>query len=104
MSFDAQVRCLSYLIKRIGDVVAVPSNVRFEIIPAEYLGGPYPAIGMYSVGPAEEDKTPGLNPFFIEERLSAFIQQVGLERLQELSSDETKTWQDILSSFGAASG
>ena len=61
LSDDAQVRCLSYLLKKIDDVltepldilyldkfIAVPEGVFFEIIPIQYHGGPYPGIGMYT--------------------------------------------------------
>ena len=96
------MQCLSYLLKRLDSLVSVPSGVMFEIIPVEYLGGPYPCIGMY----AETNRDGGADltcfAFDIEGQLEAFIQKIGIDQLLESSFEETLRWQEILRRFPRA--
>lgn len=102
-NYDAQVRCLAYLIRKIPEFFPLPEDIKFEVIPCEYLGGPHPAIGMYSERwKAERDSSEDLtvSSLHMGDRLEAFIAEIGVERLVELSSAEEGRWQDILHRFG----
>ena|ERR1051326_2958415 len=96
---DAQVRCLSYLIKQMDKIAMVPPGILFEIIPVEYLGGPYPCIGMYTEKTEAGDENLTRLSLNIENQISSYVKQIGLERLLELSSGEAITWQEVLRSF-----
>ena len=97
LSSDTQTRCLSYVVKHLGEIAHLPPEVEFQVIPLRWHhhGEPYPTIGMYPVSAyaAAGDLT-GLS-FALGERVSAFISEVGLERLQALASQEAVTWADI---------
>jgi hypothetical protein len=93
---DAQVRCLSYLKQQIPDLIPVPAGVLFELIPAQYLGGPYPAIGLYTAAGVHTASEMACLAFQIMDLLEDQIQQLGHRRLLELSQNEAICWQDVL--------
>jgi len=45
---EAQARVLSYLMHHLEGIATLPEGVKFAIIPVQYLGKPYPAIGLYT--------------------------------------------------------
>jgi hypothetical protein len=93
---DTWVHCLSYLVKRIGEGVAIPSGVMFELIPAQYLGGPYPAIGLYTTMYVDTDENLWNLAWKIQEELDTLVAHLGRERLLELSANEAVCWKDVL--------
>lgn len=86
---DAQVRRLSYLLTIIPEVNLTPQAAKFKIVPDEYLGGPYPAIGMYTEMFVDTAQNLTQLSFTIGDQLASFILETGIERLLELSSKET---------------
>lgn len=105
LNYDAQVRCLSYLIGQLSNIVDFPQGVMFEVIPVQHhYGGPYPIIGLYTETPVTSDENLLRLGLAIGDELDAYIKKVGTERLLELSSEETATWQDILSKFNLNEG
>jgi len=96
LSDDAQVQCLTYLMRRIPDIASVPQGVLFELISVQYLGGPYPAIGLYTKTPIDTDANLCRLSFAIGEGLERLIERTGVERLMELSSGEDVCWNDVL--------
>lgn len=93
---DTQVRCLSYLMKRLPELVGVPAGVLFELIPAQYLGGPYPAIGLYTQATGGTDEEMNRLAFQITGLLEDYIQHLGIGRLLQLSEEQQDRWQDVL--------
>jgi hypothetical protein len=96
LSPDEQVRCLSYLLRRIPELVEVPPGVHFEVTPAQYLGGPYPAIGLHTDATADQEEDCWPLQMEITQKLEAYVQGLGLERLLELSSAEAISWREVL--------
>lgn len=97
---DEQVRCLAYLMRNIRTLAAVPPGVGFEIIPAEYLGGPYPAIGLFTH--PHQEAVGDLSPLVstITDRLQTYIAEIGVQRLLDLSGSEPLRWEKILAARG----
>jgi len=93
---------MSYLMRQIGDIMPVPKGVLFELTPAQYLGGPYPVIGLYTETFVDTDANLCRLSFVISERLEQFIKHMGLERLLELSSKEDVRWDDVLEPYREA--
>lgn len=95
---DTTVRCLSYLIKQFNQIpdLPIPENVDFEIIKAQYVGDPYPSIGMFSVGITQSDAQLTDVSFVMGRVLDQWINEFGLANLVAASAHETLTWQDIL--------
>jgi len=102
LSYDTQGRCLSYLMRRIGEITPVPQGVLFELIPVQYLGDPYPAIGLYTETFVDTDANLCRLSFAIGEELERFIEQTGLEHLIERSSAEDVRWSDVLEPYREA--
>jgi hypothetical protein len=97
---DAQVRCLSYLVTRIPEFNLAPKGAKFTIIPDEYLGGPYPAIGMYTETFIDTSEKLTQLSFMIASKLKSLIAEIGLIQLIKFSSSETLRWQDVLTYYG----
>jgi len=102
LSYDERTRCRSYLMRQIGDIMPVPKGVLFELTPAQYLGGPYPVIGLYTETFVDTDANLCRLSFVLSERLGQFIKQIGLERLLALSSQENVRWDDVLEPYREA--
>ena len=99
---DAEVRCLSYLMRRISQLMPIPEGVFFELIPAQYLGGPYPCIGLYTHRFVDTDQSLCRLSFVIGGRLEQFVQDIGIERLLVLSAEEDVCWKDVLEPYREA--
>jgi hypothetical protein len=99
LSPDEQVRCLAYLMSRMREIVSVPEGVLYELIPDEYFGGPYPAIGLYTDTFIDTSENLSFLSLVIGEQIEAFIKQIGVDHLLELSAGETVCWQDVLKPY-----
>lgn len=97
---DTQVRCLSYLIVHMDEIIDIPPGLALRIIPVTYMGGPYPSIGIYSE--YDTDLTTQISDIVTsyERLVENYVHKISLERLMELSADETITWREILDQFG----
>ena len=104
LSKDEQVKGLTYFIRHWKTLITVrlPDSMKAEVIPVRWHGegAPYPCIGLYQ---EQQDEGFGYEPFFIfriEEQLQQHTKALGLERLVELASEETDTWQEVLRRHG----
>jgi hypothetical protein len=97
---DEAVRCLSYLAKRIDEFTTMPNGLRATIVPAQYLGDPYPAIGLYVDEGFYVADHENVWPLPLEEKLNDYVQQVGLATLLERAKGEELTWAQVLESEG----
>lgn len=61
-----------------------------------------PVLGMYTDKQGITDKQMLHIAFNLMDQLTSYIQQIGVDRLLELSSAESILWKDILHSFGPA--
>ena len=102
LTYDDQVRCLSYIAKHLGDFVQTPKGVRFDVIPVSYIGEPTPVIGIYSTLDSKSnlDVDGERISLSIEAQLSKYIKSIGIPQLLKLSAEETLTWRDVISSWG----
>jgi hypothetical protein len=82
--------------KRIRGYASVPDVLLFEIIPAQYLGGPWPAIGMYSEASVASGIDETLLSITLGDQLRSKFQEIGLENLIAASATETLTWREVL--------
>ena len=96
---DEQVHCLSYLMRRIKQIMPIPEWVYFELIPAQYTGAPYPCIGLYTHKFIDTNEHLCDLAIAITEQLERLVEEVGLERLMMLSAEENACWQDVLDRF-----
>lgn len=81
---------------------AIPPEVGLELIPVQYLGGPYPGIGLYSTACVETDEELWELANRITEKLNSQAELLGMASLVELSSAEDIRWQDVLNAFTEA--
>ena len=99
---DTQVRILSTLIRRARESHPIPHEIQAEVIPVQYLGRPYPGIGLYTEpGVATDDELADL-ALWLAAHLETFVREQGVERILDLSSAEPLRWQDVLKSVGRA--
>jgi hypothetical protein len=99
LSEDAQVRCLAYLAGVLDDLVPLPARIHVDVIPIEYLAGPYPGLGLYTEDSEIDNDALLRLARAAEERLAEFVQQTGVARLEELTRGESLTWSEILGRF-----
>lgn len=90
LTYDEQVKCLSWLIRQLPSIYAIPPNSVMKVIPAEFLGGPYPAIGLWAEGRGYEIV------FSIEELLAELVEKMSVKKLLDLSATETLIWEEVL--------
>jgi len=103
LSDEAQARVLSYLMHHLEGIAKLPKGVKVAIIPVQYLGKAYPAIGLYTetITGREEELTQF--SFALEEEIEKYIRKVGADRLSELSSGDQINWNQVLSPLQEAS-
>ncbi len=93
---DQQVRCLSYLMRRIKQIMPIVEGAYFELIKAQYTGGPYPAIGLCTRRFVDTNKNLCELSFAVGEQLERLVEEIGIERLLILSAEEEVCWQNVL--------
>jgi hypothetical protein len=102
-SKDEQTRVLSYLSTNIAAILSVPPGIGFEVIPAQYTGDPYPAIGLFTERFVADDQELTRLSLRLERELRQHIREIGVERLLLLAADEELTWAEVLRRFGMRS-
>ena len=96
LSEDEEVRCLSYLMRRIKQIMPIPEGACFELIKAQYTGGPFPCIGLYTLTFVDTNKNLCDLAITVGKRLGHLVKEMSVERLLLLSAEEDTCWQDVL--------
>ena len=103
LSNDVCVRCLSYVLRYIGQIVTIPEGLELEVMSLQWhhLGQPYPSIGILSneISDAEPDIMQVSDE--IGDKITDFINTIGIDILVQLSQSETLTWEDVLNGEAA---
>ncbi len=94
LSCDIQAQCLAYLINKIKDQFAT-EGIFFTVIPVNYLGPGYPAIGMTTADKNANPSEMTRLSFRIGDRLSSDVEQMGLDNLVKKAASENLTWREI---------
>lgn len=98
--FDVAVSFLNWLIQELNaDLGDRLHNVEIEVIPVEYLGGPYPALGVYY----KESPHPDLSPL-IESRVTQILQDRPALAFLDAVQASPVSWQDLVSGYRSTSG
>lgn len=97
LNYDVQVKCLLYIIDNIIPSLDAPNFFRYEVIPVEYLGGPYPAIGMYTERDYNNWEEANTLAEDMSDKINRIITNIGIDNLHALSKDYTTRWSDIVS-------
>lgn len=90
------IGCLSYLCNHIHEILEVQPTVGAEVIVGQYIGGPWPCIGLYDDEDSASEEMLCQLSLELFDQMDAYVQNIGLERLRALAKDETLTWQDVL--------
>ncbi|BDI30784.1 hypothetical protein CCAX7_28350 [Capsulimonas corticalis] len=96
LDFDTITRLLSYLSKEIYHIAAIPSGVLFEVIPAQFTGGPYPSIGLFTERFVDMDANLCHLSDKLMDDLNGYVNRIGINELIFASMDEQITWEDVL--------
>jgi len=94
---EAQARVLSYLMHHLEGIATLPEGVKFAIIPVQYLGKPYPAIGLYTETATSREEELTQFSFALEEEIEDYIEKTGAAHLSKLASGEPSYWNKVLS-------
>lgn len=104
LSYDEQVKCLSYLIRHLSNFCAMPQGLKARVtsvpsitwsVRASASEG-YPGISLYAEDDADIDVNTAPNPLDLEEKLDLWIRETGKQQLLQLSAEKTRTWQDVV--------
>jgi hypothetical protein len=98
LDYDTQVRCLAYLLRDVRKLAQVPTGVQFELIPVQYLGDPYPCIGLFTTTYMDSDDELCDFSLRLSDQLAAYIVVLGVSRLVELSAGEAVCWEAVINS------
>jgi len=93
---DQRAQILSWIIGRIRQLTDVPPGVGFEVIPTQYIGPPYPAIGLYDEGSGKtsnELRRLGVDLMY---QLLPYVRREGPATLAKAAEGESITWQEVL--------
>lgn len=102
LSDKAQARVLSYLMHHLEGIAKLPEGVKFAIIPVQYLGKAYPAIGLYTETATGREEELTQFSFALEEKIENYIGKIGTGRLSKVSSGEQVNWNKMVSPSGNA--
>jgi len=96
---EAQARVLSYLMHHLEGIAELLEGVKFAIISVQYLGKPYPAIGLYTETATGREEELTQFSFALEEGIEEYIGKIGADSLSKLSSGEQVNWNDTPNSL-----
>ena len=99
LDLNGQAQCLMYLMRRIKQLMPIPDGIFFELIVAQYTGGPFPCIGLYTPKFVDTDENLCLLSFAISEQLEHLVNEVGIERVITLAAEEDVCWKDMLKRY-----
>jgi len=97
IDYDTLVRCLCYIGRHAAEINPQAIGFEFEVIPMRWLhvGAAYPCLAMPGYQQPVNRQRPENVSFDLMEPLDEFIRATGMEKLADLSVDETMTWADI---------
>ena len=96
LDVETLTRCLSYLIKHLDRFGPIPDGLSFGIGPAQYMGQSWPGIAMFRETNTSTTQQLNWLTFDLEDRMNAYIQDIGVDKLVELSAGETMSWAKVL--------
>ncbi len=74
----------------------MPAGLSATVLPVPYPGPPYPGIGFYVDDGLDVPEAQRPQPLALEAKLNASVRTICLDRLRELTKNETLTWDEVL--------